>query len=401
MSKLLAVLKKDLKLMMANRFDVAIIFLIPAFTVVLLWVFSGGNETETTTKGVLKVSLLDFDSTDISKRFVECIRQTNNIEVSDGTIPGIYINSGFKDKLMRLQFSELFDILGLNESDLSYNYLRLILHDVLYKFAVEFYSAMDPLEKEKLKSQLSENIKSEQALLINSFLSPDTSLKEGSDVRKAWMTFKLMSRRDLPNQDVDKRSVSFPVYLVMFLLFSSMGGSYSLHLERKRHIIRRLILSRLGFVDILMGKALSVIIVALFQILVIYVLAFYLFDISIKQSVIGFSFTCITLAFVSGALAVLLSGICRSDYSMHSIPVVVILAMTFIGGGGITFPGSMLGQIIEIASYLTPNRWANDAFANSMWKGGAFLHQNLILIFIAFLMFFAGVLIWKRQRESL
>lgn len=180
----------------------------------------------------------------------------------------------------------------------------------------------------------------------------------------------------------------------IFVLFGFMGGAFSLFYERKRGIIQRLLIAHLNYRHILLGKATAMFLICLAQSVIIFVVFAVLFGVSVRSSIAGFTISLVCLSAAASSMAILFSGLCRTEQSLHALPVMTVLGMSALGGSIMSLDS--LPSWAQNLSYITVNRWAIDAIENSMWKGGGWLLDNIVLLFMALAMSCAGMLLWKR-----
>lgn len=189
----------------------------------------------------------------------------------------------------------------------------------------------------------------------------------------------------------------FPRVVAIFVLFSFMGGAFTLFYERKRGITQRLLIAHLNYGHILLGKAAATFLICLAQSVIIFVVFAALFGVSVRSSIAGFAASLVCLSAAASSMVILFSGLCRTEQSLHALPMLTVLGMSALGGSimsTVSFP-----TWAQNLSYITVNRWAIDAIENSMWKGGGCLSDNLVLLLMALVISSAGILLWSRRQR--
>ncbi len=154
---------------------------------------------------------------------------------------------------------------------------------------------------------------------------------------------------------------------VMFILFGSMFGAFSLIRERDDWTLARIMMTPATRVDIVGGKMFGVFFVGLAQFGVLYVFT----------SVIGvrwgdpFAVFLLAVATVAAAtgLSILIASVGRTVRSVSGISQLFIQAMAALGGS--FFPVSQFPAWLQPLHYFTVNGWAIDGILETMRGGSA------------------------------
>ncbi|MEM6328689.1 MAG: ABC transporter permease [Planctomycetota bacterium] len=153
---------------------------------------------------------------------------------------------------------------------------------------------------------------------------------------------------------------------VMFLLFSATGNAGSLLDEEENQTLERLMCSRLGMTQLILGKWLLLVLVGVVQVTVMFVWAQLVFGVDLLGHVPGF--TLMTLATVAAAasLALTLAAACRSRGQLNAVSVILILTMSALGGSMV--PRYLMSESMQQAGRFTFNAWAIDGYNKIFWR---------------------------------
>lgn len=146
---------------------------------------------------------------------------------------------------------------------------------------------------------------------------------------------------------------------VMFVLYTAATIALFANIERKSHVLDRILLSGTGALSYLSGKWLSAMLIAFLQLIVLFGLSALVFQ-TFPQSSLSFWFGILLISLVMamsvGALGALLSAITirqNSDAAANIFAGGVVALMAFTGGS--FFPTEGLPGFIQVAGDLTPN----------------------------------------------
>lgn len=152
---------------------------------------------------------------------------------------------------------------------------------------------------------------------------------------------------------------------VMFLLFSATGAGGSLLEEHEAGTLDRLLTSRLGLTDLLIGKWLFITLLGCVQLSVMFLWAQVAFGVDLFGHLEGFAVMTICTAAATASLALCLATFCRTRAALNGISVVLILTMSALGGSMI--PRYIMSDEMRRWGQLTFNAWAYDGFQKVFW----------------------------------
>jgi ABC-2 type transport system permease protein len=153
---------------------------------------------------------------------------------------------------------------------------------------------------------------------------------------------------------------------VMFLLFScANGGGGSLLQEVDSGTLDRLLSSRLGMTQLLLGKWLWLTLVGVAQVTVMFVWGALAFRVELAGHLAGFAVMAVTTAAAAAGFGLVLGTVCRSREQLGGVSTTVILIMSAVGGS--MFPRFLMSDTLRKVGLLTFNAWALDGFQKVFW----------------------------------
>lgn len=153
---------------------------------------------------------------------------------------------------------------------------------------------------------------------------------------------------------------------VMFLLFSATGHSGSLLDEQDNQTLERLMCSRLGMSELLLGKWCWLTIVGSLQVGVMFFWAQLVFDIDVLGHFPGFVLMTLVTAGAASSFALFLAAACRTRAQLNAVSIILILAMSALGGSMV--PRYIMSERMQEIGHFTFNAWALDGFTKVFWR---------------------------------
>ena len=153
---------------------------------------------------------------------------------------------------------------------------------------------------------------------------------------------------------------------VMFLLFGAVGGAGSLLEEEESQTLERLMCSRLGMTELLLGKWLLLTFVGVVQVTVMFVWAQLVFGVDLLGHLPGFALMTVVTAGASSSLALTLAALCRSRVQLNAVAIILILCMSALGGSMV--PRYIMSESMREFGRITFNAWALDGYMKIFWR---------------------------------
>jgi len=175
---------------------------------------------------------------------------------------------------------------------------------------------------------------------------------------------------------------------IMFLLFGSIFGAFSLVKEREEKTLSRLLITPTLKVSIIGGKMLGMFFVGAVQFSILFLFTVIL-GVYWGENLFGVFLLALGVLLAMTGLSVFFSSIAKNVRSVGAIAPLVVIVMALAGGS--LFPISTMPEWLQPIRYLTINGWALDGLFDLMKGAGTnSILPNfgaLIAMFFAFFLF--------------
>jgi ABC-2 type transport system permease protein len=180
--------------------------------------------------------------------------------------------------------------------------------------------------------------------------------------------------------------------LVLFTFLTSLTGASQLILSRQLGVSRRMVSTPTTMPTILVGEALGRFSVALFQAIFIVGATALLFGVTWGDP-LGATLVVVVFSLVAAGVAMLIGAVATNAEQASSIGVFAGLGVAAIGGAMV--PPEIFPEPMATISWLTPHRWALDAFRDLI--GGAGVADILPQLGVLFAMavVLLGLATWR------
>jgi ABC-2 type transport system permease protein len=173
-----------------------------------------------------------------------------------------------------------------------------------------------------------------------------------------------------------------------FLLISYMG--FEFFREHGHHTWDRLRASALRPADLIVGKSLPFLVLALVQYGVVFGAGALLFGLTVRGSVLALVAVCTALSVCVVGLALMMIALSRTYQQMNSIST--LGAFVLAGVGGAISPLPTLPEWIRTIAHATPTYWGMRAFRDVILSGkGVGGVVAPVVVLVAFAVLFTGV----------
>jgi ABC-2 type transport system permease protein len=188
---------------------------------------------------------------------------------------------------------------------------------------------------------------------------------------------------------------------VMFLLFSCVAGAGGALLdEQEAGTLERLLSTRLGMSQLLLGKWLFLTLIGMAQLTVMFVWGWLVFSLPLFSHMPGFLVMTTVTAGAAAGLGLVLATIAKSRAQLSGFSTILILTMSALGGS--MFPRFLMSETMQKFGLLTFNGWALDGYLKVFWREAALFQlwpQVLVLISLT-IAFLAGARVLARRWEA-
>ncbi len=364
------ILSKEIKAFLKDRRAVMLTFLMPTIliTVFALAFGSGGGDD------VRQIPLLvcDQDNTSFSKKTISDIDSVKMILVIpckyDSAINLIktgkrtsvlIIGKGFSDSVKHLKKLPLefqYDAARVQETGI----LQSLVPKAMYN------SAGKEMTKEYFGSRLQlldsvSRYKVFAALALSSQLGNRNDDKTLDDLMKIKTTSVIAAK--VGNVGLVQAVAGTAVMMLLFSLTGMGGGLLD---EKEQGTLKRLLYSPIHPAEILLGKMMASIIVAAFQLSVMFIFASLVFHLHIMDKMLPLGILIFATAVACSGFGVFLATIARSRSQLQGMSTLIILSMSVIGGSMV--PIFLMPTWMQNISVVSINYWSIQGFYDILWR---------------------------------
>lgn len=180
--------------------------------------------------------------------------------------------------------------------------------------------------------------------------------------------------------------------LVLFTFLTSLTGASQLILSRQLGVSRRMVSTPTTMPTILVGEALGRFSVALFQAVFIVAATALLFGVTWGDPV-GATLVVVAFSLVAAGVAMLIGAVAGNAEQASSIGVFAGLGVAAIGGAMV--PPEIFPEPMATISWLTPHRWALDAFRDLVAGAGVADIVPQLAVLFAMAVVLLGLATWR------
>lgn len=155
---------------------------------------------------------------------------------------------------------------------------------------------------------------------------------------------------------------------VMFLLFSMSGAGGVLLEEEENSVLERLLATNLSMSQLLFGKWIFLTAMACVQVTLMFVWGALVFGLELftPQKLVGFAAMTLMTSAAAAAFGLVLATACRSRAQLSGVSTIVILVMSALGGSMI--PRFIMSEQMKQIGLFTFNAWALDGYQKIFWR---------------------------------
>jgi len=185
---------------------------------------------------------------------------------------------------------------------------------------------------------------------------------------------------------------------ILMLLFSVAGIGTSILEEKENGTLNRLMYSPLKSNAILYGKMLFTFVIALVQLIVMFLFSWIAFGLDITTNLPALILMIIATGFAVSSFGIFLAAIAKTRQQARSLSTLIILTMSAIGGSMI--PLFVMPAIMQKIAVFSVNYWGIQGFYDIFWRGLSLvdiLPRVAVLLAIGVVMTFISLRLFKRN----
>ncbi|MDI6809768.1 MAG: ABC transporter permease [Candidatus Eisenbacteria bacterium] len=370
---------KDLKILFKDRGAIIMLFLVP-LVVMTIAGFALSGQYRSGPRGI-RVPFVDLDRSDISRQLEAGLTETRALILEDSLTEGgparemtekearqiieigersaaIVIPEGFGKKVQTGQSTELI-ILRDPGSQVTQNVVRGILEG----FASKISSASIAVQVATEEVMKATNGRASPGKIAMSALERARGL-----LTEAPVSVRSEDVQKVAGSEIDPFKQTVPGFAVMFALFIMLSGGNSFLDEKRLGTYRRLLTAPIRRSEILAGKLVPYFITVIVQMVFFFAVGHFVFHMELGNSIAGLLIMSTAVALAGTSMGILMASIVKTEAQLSSISVLIILAMSSLGGSW--WPLDIVpGFMRTLAHVVTINAWALDGFKDLLWYG--------------------------------
>lgn len=367
------VLQVNARRLMHNRIEMMLTFVVPiAFFSIFAVIFGGGIGNSTTPK--INVVVVNETSSQAADKLIESLQES----------PGLRFKRDPSEPLSRKDASQLVRhgvvtmaiILKGDDNEIQADLLADASNQVAGQVATALVSRalmIQQAEQKQLQNQdLADSLALNAATLPDADKNTSSTIDTDSSALQPPVTM-IAAQPPVTMIDVMGDGKTNPVVsmyaagiAVMFLLFGATGGGGALLEERESLTLDRLLSTRLSMDELLLGKWFYLTAVGIVQVSVMFLWGQIVFDIDLLNHLDGFLMMTVVTASAAAAFGLCLATICKTRGQLNGLSVIVVLAMSALGGSMV--PRYVMSDGMREAGLWTFNAWALDGYDKVFWR---------------------------------
>ncbi|RLD27551.1 MAG: hypothetical protein DRI75_09225 [Bacteroidetes bacterium] len=403
---ILTIFKKDLKLFFADRKGVLLTFLMPILLITLFAFAFGGIGGGSSKAEPIKLLVSDLDNSSDSKSVIASLQALRELtlipkEVIEATnlvhkgknVGVLILKKGFQDSISA----------GNNlPMELKYDAAREIEMGMLQSVLMQ--SLMSTVGQKSIKAKMN-------TYFDTNFSGMPQEMKEkifnNMDAIKGGMNTSAENNMGLKMTSIVKESTKIGNLgliqavagtAIMMLLFSIAAIGGGLLDEKESGTLKRLFYSPLKPTDILFGKMGAALVLAILQLVVMFVFSWLVFGLPIFKDFTSLVLMILATAFAVSSFGIFLVAIAKTRQQLQGLSTIVILTMSAIGGSMI--PLFVMPAIMQKIAVVSVNYWGIQGFYDIFWRSLPLIEilpKMGILVAIGLVMTLISVLLFKRN----
>jgi ABC-2 type transport system permease protein len=401
---------KDLKLFMADKRAFLLTFLLPIPLITLFSLAFGGAGKSQDAKPVILI-MCDEDKTPASKRIVVQLDSLKEMNVRLSSLDTIkrWISSGDEDAALILHkgFSDSMSAGKHLPIELIYDKAKEmqmgILMSALGGNLMRFVGTMS-FEKKALAKFDIQNPGMDSAMRKGIHQMISSNFNGGTEGGGKDEPILKATPMEAQKENSPGLVQAVAGTAVMMLLFSVAALGASLLQEREDGTLKKLLFAPLSPSSILFGKMISANLIAMAQLLVMFLFSWIVFGLNIKQNIPGLILMIVATAFACSGFGVFLASVAKSRAQVQGMTTLIVLTMSAIGGSMI--PSFIMPTWMQHMAVFSVNYWSIQGFYDIYWRvlpvtDPVFLMRVGVLFGIGIVLNFFAIRLYKRNIKNI
>jgi len=378
----LSVAFKDLRLLLKDRGQIVMLFLLPmlfilAFSAAFL---AGEPEEEVISVPVVNLDpggetsalLLDNLNDDRGLQTEDYDQAEVEADLKDEKIGlAITIPAGFSADVQAGKQTTLRLAYGPGASDSELEAVRLVVYGVASDLSLETQLVGGLSQMGAMMGDAPEDVQVFTAERIK--VQAESQFERSRTAPLVGLAAKWPDQITEGREDFNPSTFGVAGFAIMFAFITAQNTARSIFDEKKEGTFRRLLAAPMGKWELLLGKMLPNFVIAVLQVAIIFAVSVILLPLigierpSLGNSPLGLILITTLVAFCSTSLGILLAALCRTESQVGGVSSLVLWGAGMVGGAFI--PNFLLGDFLSAIGKVVPHYWANQAFNDLMLRG--------------------------------
>lgn len=414
--QILSVLKKDLKLLLRDRGQLGVLFLMPlAFVLPISFALGSGDGYGINRDAGEQLPVVNYDGGDHAQALLDILESSFQVEsdftaeqaelavdcpqtgpVCDERIATALVESSERTAALLIPsgFSAAIDAGQHVTLTMLYDPVADAADRQLFEGVIEGAAMQSSIENQISRGtgQFEDMLTFAPQRIRESIEAQRAAAQEDQEPALSLVKVQPDSFTLLQTPDTYQQTV--PGYTVMYVFFIISYLSSAIQDERRNGTFKRLLSLPVSRRSFLGGKLLTGLIIGLAQVAIIFGVGFFVFGLDLGQDLVALFLLSVSL--VAAATAIGLAAATTNAGSVLIAPVIVGALL-----GGCMFPIDLMPQFLRTISYVVPHSWAMTGYQNLLARGQGLLQiLPQIGVLWAFAVIFFAIAVWRFDYDS-
>jgi ABC-2 type transport system permease protein len=414
--QILSVLKKDLKLLLRDRGQLGVLFLMPlAFVLPISFALGSGDGYGINRDAGEQLPVVNYDGGDHAQALLDILESSFQVEsdftaeqaelavdcpqtgpVCDERIATALVESSERTAALLIPsgFSAAIDAGQHVTLTMLYDPVADAADRQLFEGVIEGAAMQSSIENQISRGtgQFEDMLTFAPQRIRESIEAQRAAAQEDQEPALSLVKVQPDSFTLLQTPDTYQQTV--PGYTVMYVFFIISYLSSAIQDEKQNGTFKRLLSLPVSRRSFLGGKLLTGLIIGLAQVAIIFGVGFFVFGLDLGQDLVALFLLSVSL--VAAATAIGLAAATTNAGSVLIAPVIVGALL-----GGCMFPIDLMPQFLRTISYVVPHSWAMTGYQNLLARGQGLLQiLPQIGVLWAFAVIFFAIAVWRFDYDS-
>ncbi len=421
MTALIALVRKDLILFLADRRALILSLIMPVVLGAFFGYLFGGSGSPDKIK--IEIAVSSLDDSDISRQIVAGLKTDDSLhtqelalsEASAQVLKGklnaaVLIPAGFgaasgaalfgggnKPEISIFYDPSQSAVLGMLKGLLMQQVMQSVSAEMFggktgQKFITQSIDQLDAaVQTDPAKKELRDFLQSVKKFQTNN-QEQNGSATQSANQRSTGLSTPFVTRDQAMSSGPKYNGYahSFAGMSVQFILFMGLDAGIGILLARRQGLWQRLLAAPITVSTILGARAISCTLIALGLLAFVYLVGGLFFKVSIAGSSVGFVGVALCFATFTAMFGLFVAAFGKTPEATRGLATFATLIMVMLGGGWV--PAFIFPQWLQTATLVIPTRWAVDGLDAMTWRGLG-LHDALpaMGVLLAFSLLFGGL----------